>query len=77
MICPRAWGPHFGGDEQMIVSDERFYKQEETMIRTVAIVAFGLALASAAQAMPVFDDAPAGQRNYASAYGLWRGQGHG
>jgi uncharacterized MnhB-related membrane protein len=37
----------------MIVSDERFYKQEETMIRTVAIGAFGLALASAAQAMPV------------------------
>jgi hypothetical protein len=37
-------------DRAVVVSDRAY--REETMIKTIAIVVFGLALASAAQAMP-------------------------
>ena len=47
------------------------------MIKTIAFALFGLALASAAQAMPFFASLSARRHDYASSYGLWRGQGNG
>ena len=47
------------------------------MIRTIAIAVFGLALASAAQAMPLTPLHQAGRHDHASPYGLWTGYGYG
>ena len=46
------------------------------MIRTIVFALFGLALASAAQAMP-FSPAHQPDGMITSPYGLWRGQGNG